>query len=230
MKRATMHARIACALMFAIALAACGGKPDEDSSAATPVEELPQPEQPSGSVTGMPTRPGPGEVPIGGEPPPAPPLLQADARFGMPMLQDNPETGLGDSGSPTDVPPAEPTTADATALLRQYFSALAARDFARAHGLWSDEGRASGQTLDQFSASFAQTKSIDTQVGEPGVVEGAAGSRYVEIPVVVRTTQVDGRLRTQAGRIVLRRAVVDGASATQRAWRIASIDLRDAAN
>lgn len=229
MKHATMPPRIACALTLAIAVAACGDKPDEDGNAAMSVEALPQPEQPSGSVTGMPTRPGPGEVPIGGEPPPAPPLLQADERFGMPMLEDNPESGLGDSGSPNGTPPAEPTAADATALLRQYFSALAARDFAKAHGLWSDEGRASGQTLDQFSASFTQAKSIDAQVGEPGVVEGAAGSRYVEIPVVLRITLADGSVRTQAGRVVLRRAVVDGASATQRAWRIASMDLRDAA-
>ncbi len=228
MKHATMHPRIACAAMLAIALAACGGKPDEDGNAATPVEALPQPEQPSGSVTGMPTRPGPGEVPIGGEPPPQPPLLQADARFGMPLLEENPETGLDEAADGTATS-SEPTPADAIAVLRQYFSALATRDFARAHGLWSDEGRASGQTLDQFSASFALAKSIDAQVGEPGAVDAAAGSRFIEIPVVLRTTQADGSVRTQAGRIVLRRTVVDGASAAQRAWRISSMDLRDAA-
>lgn len=215
-------------------LAACGGEDAARDASGAPVEPLPQPEQASGAITDMPTKPGPGEVPISGEPPPPPPLFGADARFGVPVTEDNPEAGLGETLALPDgnngAVPVEPTPADAASVLRQYFSALSARDHARAYGLWSDGGSASGATLDQFTARFAQATAIDAQVGEPGVIEGAAGSRYVELPVTLRITRRDGSVQAQAGRVVLRRAVVDGASAEQRAWRIASADIRDAAN
>jgi hypothetical protein len=103
-------------------------------------------------------------------------------------------------------------------------------DVAQAYGLWSDGGRASGLTPEQFAAAFAGVTALDAQPGEPGPVEAAAGSRFIEVPLLLRSTHADGSVRTQAGRVVLRRAVVDGASAEQRAWRIASTDLRDAAN
>ena len=58
-------------------------------------------------------------------------------------------------------------------------------------------------------------------------MEGAAGSRYVEIPVAVTARHEDGSLRRYAGSYTLRRAVVDGAGAEQRAWRIASAALQE---
>ena len=36
----------------------------------------------------------------------------------------------------------------------------------------------------------------DAQPGEPRPVEGAAGSRYVEVPLLLRTTHADGSVRT----------------------------------
>lgn len=218
------------AIVFALALVACGGddagKPAPDRSDAP----LPQPAQPAGAITGMPADPGPGAVPLSGEPPPPPqpdPLFPADGRFGMPALEDNPETGLGDPSAFPDAPVAEPTADDALAVVHDYYAAISAGDFARAHALWSDGGRASGQDLAQFTAGFAQTASVQARTGQPGHVEGAAGSRFIEIPVSVRATQRDGSLRDFTGSYVLRRAVVDGASAEQRAWRIASAELRE---
>ena len=100
-------------------------------------------------------------------------------------------------------------------------------DFARAYGLWSDGGRSSGQTPEQFAAGFADTARVEVLPGEPGDIEAAAGSRYVEIPVSVNATQRDGSVRKYIGSYVLRRAVVDGANAEQRAWRIGSAELRE---
>jgi hypothetical protein len=45
----------------------------------------------------------------------------------------------------------------------------------------------------------------------------------------VRRTRADGGVQVLAGRMQLRRAVADGADASQQAWRIASADLREAA-
>lgn len=221
-------ARTACLLLVATALAACGGgnadpsSRDADGNAAP----LPRPQEGAGAVTDMPAKPGPGEVPIGGEPPlPQLPLPDADV-FAMPQPTDNPESGLAQA---PPAAPGEPTVEDAVAVVRQYYAAIAARDFAQAYALWSDGGRSSGQTLAQFSAGFAQTASVQVQDGQPGAVEGAAGSRYIHVPVTVQATQRYGSVRHFIGHYVLRRAVADGADDAQRAWRIASADLREVA-
>jgi hypothetical protein len=58
-------------------------------------------------------------------------------------------------------------------------------------------------------------------------VEGAAGSRFVEVPVGVEATTRDGKVRRYVGAYTMQRSVVDGATPEQRAWRIASADLRE---
>jgi len=213
-------------LCIAAVLCACGGASDDEATRRTDDAEagLPKPGQPGGSVTGMPDTPGPGDVPIAGAPPPPPPEMLPGEAFGLPPLEDNPETGLGDEAGTAA---AEPGVDAAIAVVRDYYAAIAARDFTRAYGLWSDGGRSSGQTPEQFAAGFADTARVDVVPGEPGDVEGAAGSRYVEIPVSVGATRRDGSVRRYIGSYVLRRAVVDGASAEQRAWRIGSAELRE---
>src|SRR5690606_20502225 len=104
---------------------------------------LPRPDAGAGSVTGMPEAPGPGAI----GPPPA-----VDAGS-----LDDPEIVFdGESADATvvDVAPGEPSAADAVAVLRDYYAAIGARDFTRAHAMWSDGGKASGQTLEQFAAGF----------------------------------------------------------------------------
>ena len=113
------------------------------------------------------------------------------------------------------------------AVVRAYYAAIGSGDHAGAYALWSEGGRSSGQTPQQFAAGFADTRAVSVQPGEPGAVEGAAGSRYVEVPVSVTTTDADGREQRYVGAYVLRRAAVDGSTAGQRAWRIASAELRE---
>ena len=213
--------------IIAALLCACGDAPDDEAQRRADAAEagLPKPQRADGSVTGMPGKPGPGDVPITGAPPPPPPELLPGEAFGLPPLEDNPETGLADDGTATSAD--EPSVDDAVAIVRDYYAAIAAGDFARAYGLWSDGGRSSGQTPEQFAAGFADTAKVEVVPGEPGAIEGAAGSRYVEIPVSVNATQRDGSVRKYIGSYVLRRAVVDDASAEQRAWRIGSAELRE---
>src|SRR5690606_35603310 len=63
--------------------------------------------------------------------------------------------------------------------------------------------------------------------GPPGRVEGAAGSRYVEVPATVTAETTSGRRQCFRGAYVLRRSEVAGATEEQRAWRIHSASLRD---
>lgn len=115
----------------------------------------------------------------------------------------------------------------ATALVRGYYAAISHGDYERAYRLWSDEGAASGQTLEEFRKGFADTKSAEVEIGTPSETEGAAGSRYITIPVVIRAVTKSGAAQRFEGEYVLRRSVVDGATEEQRNWRIHSAKIRE---
>lgn len=223
------------ALAAALSLAACadGERNAAEARSAEEPEALPAPALPAGGITGMPDAPGPGRVPLGGEPPPPAPWLTPDGNFGLPPLEENPEAGLladeagADATDDAQAGGGEPTVEDALAVVRDYYAAIDEGDHARAYALWSEDGRGSGQTPEQFAAGFARTAEAAVHIGTPAPVEGAAGSRYVQIPVTVTARHDDGSVHRYAGHYVLRRAVADGASAGQRAWRIASAELRE---
>lgn len=216
-------------------LAACGSRDHGDDAArqaAGDLDSLPKPEAGSGSVTGMPDKPGPGPVgsDLAGATTSVPPLDMGDAVVVPPPdageLPVPPDAMQATPASQAQAQ-AEPTPADAAAVVASYYAAIAASQYPRAYALWSGGGQASGQSAQQFATGFADTASVTADVGAPGRVDAAAGSRYVEIPVSVTATRRDGSVHRYAGAYTLRRAVVDGASAEQRAWRIASADLRE---
>src|SRR5690606_34330740 len=99
---------------------------------------LPRPDAGAGSVTGMPDEPGPGAI----GPPPA---VDAGSLADPEIVFDGESAGA----STVEVAPGEPSAAEAVAVLRDYYAAIGARDYARAHAMWSDGGKASGQTLEQ---------------------------------------------------------------------------------
>jgi hypothetical protein len=219
-------------LVLLAPLAACKGRDSAaDKQAQAEQEGLPAPAGAAGSITGMPDKPGPGQVAtVGGEPP----AVESTEETGAEVDPENPETGLlpggastetGDAGSQGAV--AEPTPEDAVAVVRDYYDSINSRSFARAYSLWSDDGRSSGQTPEQFAAGFAETAKVDVEVQAPGRVDAAAGSRYIEVPVAISATRNDGSVHKYVGAYVLRRAVVDGATDEQRAWRIGSADIRE---
>ena len=221
---------LACVLTGAAAISACGDRSADagtQAGAQAQDEALPKPGQPGGSITGMTSQPGPGEVPLTGEPPRpvvAEPADQVDLF--------NPETGLlPGTAAPPDPSqpgvPTEPTPQDAVAVIGEYYAAIDAGSYARAYALWSDGGRASKQTPQQFADGFADTEQVVATLGEPGRVDPGAGQRYIQVPVGITATASDGTVRRYAGTYTLHRTVVDGATAEQRAWRISSADLRE---
>lgn len=221
----------------AIALVACDGKDSTGSTDAQTSADadspLPKPEPTSGSVTGMPDTPGPGTVGAPSEPDPDA-ILPIDAGNGIePAPGADGTVPIGDAApaSPDATglasPGTEPTPGDAVGVLRDYYAAIEARNFAHAWGLWSDNGRASGQTPQQFADGFANTAHVAVSTGAPGEVEAAAGSRYIQVPISVEAAQRDGSVRRYSGSYTLRRAVVDGATPAQRGWRLASATLHE---
>lgn len=144
---------------------------------------------------------------------------------------DTASTAVGPGSSPQS-PSGMPDDEDrggpeaAVAVIRDYYMALAAGDYARAYTYWANGGEASGQTLAEFESGFAETASVAADIGVPGRIDPAAGSRYIAIPVIVRATTTTGVSQCFRGTYTLRRGVVTGATAEQQQWRIASADLR----
>jgi hypothetical protein len=118
---------------------------------------------------------------------------------------------------------AEETPAD---IVRRYYQAIAAKNFDDAYVLWSNRGKASGQSSREFARGFAQTARVHVTIADSVKIEGAAGSQYATVPVVVDAVQNDDRTQHFSGTYTLRRSMVDGATAEQRQWRIESADLQ----
>ena len=211
-------ARVCCiALCAAFALAACGGNDNGGTAKradGSDLEALPTPENTRGSVTGMPDEPGPGQ------PAAASTTISPDA-FAVEDMPIDDENAPDEEGNVS----GEPTTGDAVEVVQQYYASLESKDFPSAYAQWV-EG-ASGQSPEQFAAGFADLAQIVVTADAPARMEGAVGNRYVEVPVAVETTSNDGKVRRFVGAYVLQRSVVDGATDAQRAWRIASADLRE---
>ncbi len=117
------------------------------------------------------------------------------------------------------------TLSPPAAVVQTYYTALNAHKFRQAYTLWGGNGEASGQPFRDFTAGFGETKSVTVRVGKPGRVEGAAGSRYVTIPVTISALTTNGKAQHFTGSYTLRRAVVDGATAKQRRWHLFSADI-----
>lgn len=223
-----MRFHFAVLLASIVALSACGGdKSRAPGAAGGDTETLPAPAGSRGSVTGMPDQPGPGQI----GPPKPEDTVALDAE-GNPVLPADgtvvdTNAPLDPNAPPVDAATIEPTPQDAVGVIRDYYAAINRRDFAQAHALWSDGGRASNQTLEQFTAGFADTTGVSVEIMAPGRVDAAAGSRYIEVPVALTATHADGQQQRFVGAYTLRRAVVDGATADQRAWRIGTADLRE---
>jgi hypothetical protein len=141
----------------------------------------------------------------------------------------------GNADSPPAVPaPNPPPTPDsekspeaAAKVLERYFAAVATRRYGDAYRLWGNNGEATGMTLKQFADSFAKYRDYDGNFGKPGPIEGAAGSAYIEFPVKVTGVLAKGGGFVLEGPMTLRRVNdVDGSTAEQRRWHIASSGLK----
>jgi len=138
----------------------------------------------------------------------------------------SPPTDSDTISPPVGEPPSdEPDTAAAQAVVHEYYAAIAAGQYRRAYLLWGDSGRLSNQTFQQFRTGFRNTASVRVQVGEPGRIEGAAGSRYIEIPVEIEAFTDDGAMQRFSGTYTLRRVVVDGATESQRRWHLYDAEI-----
>jgi len=145
-------------------------------------------------------------------------------RSGPPGSQ--PDVGPTPAPSESIAAPDSDSVEGAANVVRAYYRDINERRYEHAYRLWSSDGAASGKSLATFRDGFENTASVGVEIGTPGPMGAAAGSRYVEIPVRITAVATDGGRRLFSGSYTLRRSVVDGATAEQRAWRIYSARIR----
>ena len=109
--------------------------------------------------------------------------------------------------------------ADGLSVVQAYYQAISAQDYPQAYTYWAQDGAASGQAYATFAQGFAQTTKVDLVVG-PAQTNGAAGSIYAELPVVIFAQQRDGSTQSFCGTYTLRRANVPPFDSF--GWRIMS--------
>jgi hypothetical protein len=138
--------------------------------------------------------------------------------------------GLPDDRTPISEAPFSPDSPQGAAnVVQTYYALIGAGKYADAWKLWGDAGKASGQSVDAFAASFAKYREYHANIGAPGREDAGAGQRYIAVPVQPYARLTDGKAVYWIGSIVLHRAGdIDGATAEDKAWRIKSIDLKPA--
>jgi hypothetical protein len=166
--------------------------------------------------------------------PPATPAAAAPvpvpASTSAPVSPPAPGTpgGLPDDRTPISEAPFTPTSAQGAAnVVQTYYALLGEHRYDDAWKLWTQDGEGSGLSAEAFGASFAQYESYNANIGAPGQIEGAAGSLFVSVPVVIYGRRKSGEEVHELGEATLRRVNdVPGSTPEQRAWHIFRIDLK----
>jgi hypothetical protein len=135
--------------------------------------------------------------------------------------------GLPDDRAPLLEPkgPIDPKSAEAAGqVVQQYGALIEEKRISDAEKLWRDRDAATGMTQDLRSYSEAHF-----EVGKPADMEGAAGSIYITVPIVLYGKLVDGSASHKAGSAILRRVNdVPGSTEAQRRWHIERMDWETA--
>ena len=231
-----MSVRAPLGLVLAVALVGCGRdtkvRPDTPTTLprrdSTAVDTTPQPRV----VPYDPSSPGAmrsGDTPIrAASPTPTtanrPPAATTPA---SPKRAPAATPGSSNSAPSTKAPSsAVDSVGDPVAIVREYYAAIRAHDFMRAYRMWEASGQRNVRSYAQFEAGFDSTESVDVKTGAPGRVEGAAGSRFVTVPVEIDSRLHNGARQRFTGTYTLRRVAVPGASAAQRRWHLYAANIR----
>jgi hypothetical protein len=131
--------------------------------------------------------------------------------------------GLADDLTPLDEPkrPIDPKGAEAAGQVVQHYGALIEQKrWDEAAKLWGSPDAAKDMTLQLSAYSEAHL-----QIGKPADMEGAAGSIYITVPIVLYGKDAKGTDFHRSGDVTLRRVNdVPGSTEAQRRWHINGIE------
>ena len=132
---------------------------------------------------------------------------------------------LNSSVIPAYAQSALATEQDAVQLIRNYYRWINQKKYQGAFNIWEkreDGFAANGQSFEKFAGGFSDTASVSVEIGAPGEIEGAAGSNYIQIPVIISATSTDGSQQKFAGAYTMRSSNM----ADDKSWYINSARVR----
>ena len=115
-------------------------------------------------------------------------------------------------------------SAEAAGQVVQSFGALIEQErWGEAEALWGDAATAA-----KFTGDLKRNRENHIEIGKPGELEGAAGSIYVTMPIILYGKSGSGTDFRRAADVVLRRVNdVPGSTEAQRRWHIERIEWKD---
>lgn len=128
----------------------------------------------------------------------------------------------------TPLAPVEPTTDPKSAegarrVVEQFGSLIQLGRWDEARQMWS-----SADAAGSFERKLRVNQVTHIEAGEPREEEGAAGSIYVIVPIIVHSGAVSGLLSRMKANVILRRVNdVPGSTEAQRRWHIERVDWED---
>lgn len=194
------HPAVWVGIILAIALTACG----------TNRQSIVQ--QPSPDITTAVSPTAPTSAPV---------HSSRSSETPQPNASSSPQRDLAQS-----VQDGENSQQQAAQVIRHYYDAINQKDYKRAYADWADNGTASQQSFEQFKQGFADTASVKVNIGEPGRINGAVGSLYVEVPVTITATTINGTTQHFTGSYTLKRINdVPGSTPEQQMWHLYSAKI-----
>lgn len=160
------------------------------------------------------------------EPAPAAPAAPASPQApSAPSAPEAPKPSLPDDRTPLEEPKGsiDPKSAEAAGQVVQHYAALTEQKrFAEAEADWRDRATAS-----TFTAKLRPNQQNHFEIGKPGDPEGAAGSSFVTVPIIIYGKDSTGKDYRRSGDVILRRVNdVPGSTEAQRRWHIEHIDMK----
>ena len=140
---------------------------------------------------------------------------------------NNPEANvsLPDDRTPLAEPngPIDPKSAEAAGQVVQSFGALIEQErWGEAEALWGDAATAA-----KFTGDLKRNRENHIEIGKPGEPEGAAGSIYVTMPIILYGKSGSGADFRRAADVILRRVNdVPGSTEAERRWHIERIEMK----
>ena len=133
---------------------------------------------------------------------------------------------LPDDRAPLEEPhgPIDPKSIEAAGQVVQHYGAsIEQKRWAEGEKLWGEAA-----TAGKFTAELKAYADVHFEVGKPSDPDGAAGSIYVTVPVILYGHTTAGAAFIRAADVVLRRVNdVPGSSEAQRRWHIERIDWKN---
>ena len=161
---------------------------------------------------------------------PAPSAPPAVTNSDAPAVAPEPGTpgGLPDDRTPLAEPkgPIDPKSPEAAGqVVQQYAALIEQKKWADAEKLWGNSDAAKALT-----AELKNDAEAHLQIGKPADMEGAAGSSYITVPIVLYGKDSKAAEFHRPGKVTLRRVNdVPGSTDAQRHWHIERIDWGSAA-